>query len=138
MAVVFPDVGKEVALAVLFDAGRNPKIKLFKNNLNPVVATVLTDLTEADFSGYADIDLSAASAAAIDGTDRGFRELDANTFTHNGGATTNSVYGWYVVLDDPSPAAELFMIERFSAPQLMGSVGDQIVFDLTIFDELGT
>lgn len=137
MAVVFPDIGKEVALQILLDAGRNPEVKLFKNNFTPGDASVLGDFTEADFDGYAAVSLAGLSAAAIDGSDRGYRSQAGIAFVKSAGVTSNTVYGWYLVLDNLTPAAELFMAEKFPAPQVMGSAGDTVTFDLTIFDELG-
>lgn len=137
MAVVFPDTGKKTALQILLDSGNNPTMHLFQNNHTPAVGDALADYTEGDFSGYATVDISDASAADIDGSDHGFRERLAITFTRAAGATSNTIYGWYLTIDNPGVGAELFMAEKFSAPQLMATAGDQIKFDFTLFDELG-
>lgn len=100
------------------------KGKLFKNDVTPTVATILANLTVADFSGYANATL-AWGTPFINGSDKG--EIDATqlTWTHNGGGTSNTIYGFYVV-----NAAETILIyaERFPAPILMGTSGAEIKY----------
>jgi hypothetical protein len=74
-----------------------PILHLFKNNVTPSEATVLADLTEATFPGYA--------AASIDFTDATISGPVLNvytlsppgiTFTRAAGAGGEDVYGYYV------------------------------------------
>lgn len=139
MAAVFPDVGKKLMLDILLASGRNPKLKLYKNSgVTPGAGTVLGDFTEADFSGYAAVDLSSIGAATINGSDQGERHKDDATFTHNSGSTHNTVYGWYVVIDNLSSSAELFLAQQFPAAQVLDHNGAFVQFDWSILDELGT
>jgi hypothetical protein len=137
MAAVFPDEGKKLALDILLDTGRSPKLRLFSNNLTPGVANVVGDFTEATFGGYAAIDLSAMAAAAINGSDQGFKQLLANSFTATGAGLPQTIYGWYITIHNIGGADKLFLCERFPAAQLVASSGDSVQFDLTVLDELG-
>lgn len=138
MAAVFPDTGKKLALDILLAAGRNPKLKLFKNNVAVTDATVLGDLTEANFSGYAAKDLSAIAAASINGSDQGERHSNANNFVHSGGGTANTIYGWYIVIDDLAATPALILCENFPTPLVVAAVPNHVEFDLSILDELGS
>lgn len=137
MAAKIPDAGKLLALTILFASGRNPKLRLFKNNVTVGAGTTLAGLTEADFSGYGAIDISSLSSPAIDGAGKGFREILGNTFTHNGGGTANTCYGWYVTIDDLASSQSLIICENFSTGQVMSASPNAIVFDLTIRDNEG-
>lgn len=76
----------------------NAQLCLFKNNYSPVDATVLGDLTEADFDGYARITLSTWSAAALDGSNKASSAIASQTFTMSApAATPNTIYGIYVL-----------------------------------------
>lgn len=138
MAAVFPDVGKKLALDILLASGRSPKLKLFKNNVTVSVATVLGDLTIADFSGYADKDLSAMASATINGSDQGEKHSNANDFAHNGGGTGNTIYGWYITIHDVGGSDALFLCENFPTPLVVSAVPNHVQFDLSILDELGS
>jgi len=70
---------------------------LFKNNVTPTEDTVIGDLTKADFSGYAgEIPFTHWNAAAFS-TPRSEADASDVVWTHNGGGTSNDIYGYYVV-----------------------------------------
>lgn len=72
------------------------KMRLFKSNTTITSATVLSDLTEADFTGYAAQNLSGFPAASVVGSS-GSSTGDAKTFTVGSSpSTTNSIYGYYI------------------------------------------
>lgn len=95
------------------------KIRLFQNNYTPVAATVIGDLTEATFSGYAQITLAGgAVAGALDAENRAVITWNAVTFT-KAGATGNTIYGYYIV----DNGGVLLWLERFDAPISMTTDG---------------
>lgn len=100
------------------------RIRLFKNNHTPVNGDTAAAYTEADFSGYSGFQALTWAAAVINGSVQG--EIDATqvTWTHNGGATSNTVYGIYVT----DAADVLTYAERFPAPVTMASNGDAIPY----------
>jgi len=90
-------------------------LRLFKVNVVIDPSTVLGDLTEADFSGYAAILALAWDLAAKDVDGSWFTKLTAaGLFTHNGGAVVNTIYGMYV--DD---GAALLLAANFGQSILM-------------------
>jgi hypothetical protein len=88
-------------------------LSLFQNNITPNPNNVLSDFTEADFTGY------LASGAitwgtpvyAPDGTPTVYGDL--KTFTAGSPVTqSNVVYGWYIT---DSPATKVMAARRFDA-----------------------
>jgi len=100
------------------------KGKLYKNDVTPSVATILADLTVANFSGYSNATL-AWGTPFINGSDKGEMDASQLTWTHNGGGTNNTIYGFYVVNDDETI---LIYAERFPAPILMDAIGAEIKY----------
>ena len=109
MPLVAPSQGKEIMVGAFVNktAPTNLKLKLFKNDLTPVVGTVIGDFTESDIAGYAAKDLTGASWTVATGTDTegSFAEQEF-TFTGAG-----SIYGYYVTNNDGS---KVVWAERFS------------------------
>lgn len=77
----------------LLDGG---SLHLFKNDYTPINTTVLGDLTEANFDGYASITLSGWGAAALNGDNKAQVDHAIQTWTKTAGATSNTVYGIFV------------------------------------------
>ncbi len=107
----------------LWPVGQTVKLALFKSNTTPVAGTVYTDLTPADFSGYtatgpATITFGASATVSGKGT---LTASSATDFTHNGGATSNTVYGYFVYI-----GTTLLWAERFDTSQVMANNGDKL------------
>jgi hypothetical protein len=113
--VIVPDVAKiqHMKNALNIASTHYPdKLKLFKNSATLSHATVLSDLTEADFSGYSAYSLAGgAVAGALDGSGRAVASYTAHTFTKSG-ATGNTIYGYWV--EDSTGA--LLWCELFDTP----------------------
>lgn len=94
-------------------------VKLFKNNLTPGAATVLGDLTECDFAGYAAVLVSSwGTVSTVSG--RASVTGSTCTFTRSSTGTAQNVYGYYVVSD-----GDLLWVERDpSGPFSVASAGD--------------
>lgn len=138
MSAYFPNVGRKLTLDIVLNSTRHPKLRLFKNDVTLAPTLVVGGLTEADFPGYAEIDLAALSAAAIDGTGKGFKEILANTFTRSSTGSPQTIYGWHIVIDNLSAVAELFILRKFSAPVVVETAGHFVQFDLSVLDNLGS
>lgn len=99
--IKFPNPQALALLATLTGVGgllNGCRVKLFQNNIVPTPLTKLADLTEADFSGYAE------SAALVWGTP--YYQADGTPvvlagavsfIVANPATTPNVVYGYYVV-----------------------------------------
>lgn len=127
MALKVPDASERAILATLVTAwGATLDVKLFKNDYQPVDGSVVGNFTEADFSGYAAVDMAGGAVdPANDAGGRAVATWNEVSFTHNGGGVNNSIYGYYVV----DGGGNLLWAERFSvAPISQDSNGDQIRF----------
>lgn len=72
------------------------KVRLFKNNLTVVAGTVLADLTEANYSGYAAQTAAGWSAAAIVSGAGSTTGTPLTFATANPTTITNNIYGAYI------------------------------------------
>lgn len=99
-------------------------IRLFQNDLDPTPSTVLGDLTEATYTGYAMIAVAAWNAGYTEPTTgRGTIVTPLAQFQPTGSAVTNLIYGWYYTDAD----GDLVCCGRLSgAPIAMAGVGDAI------------
>jgi len=120
---VFCELGWQSIWNDFVAAQRLKTIKLFQNNYVPLLTDVVAAYTEATFSGYASQTLAWGSAF-INGSIQA--EIDATplTFTRSAGATSNTIYGIYVI----DNAGVLTYAERFPAPVSMSSAGDAITY----------
>lgn len=122
---IFPDDGEVRLLQVIKDGGGVFTLRLLKDNMSPTQDTEIGDFTgkEATFSGYAagTITWATPTIAAHKGSMSG----SAITFTHNGGATANTIYGYYIT-EAGGRSAEVISVEIFDASKLMSASGDLI------------
>jgi len=123
------DVGELYLLDRLASAEMDAfTVHLYKNDYTPVDGSVDTDFTEADFSGYAGgISLSThATPSTVAG--RATTTWTPKIWTHNGGGTSNLVYGYFVL----NSGGDVIWAERDpSAPRSMAVLGDAINVFLT-------
>lgn len=93
---------------------------LFQNDLTPDLSTVLAQIVPATFSGYAGL-LTAAgwTAPALEGN-RAVSRPGPLSWTHDGGAVANWIYGYYV----QTLAGALVLAQRVpNAPAYVGTLG---------------
>ena len=130
MALLVPDVGENLILEMMVNktAPQNLTLKLYQSNTTPAETDTAASYTEATFSGYSAATLTGASwGAAASGT---ITYGSQQTFTHNGGATSNSIYGYYVV---QATSGTLLYAERdASAPFTLANNGDNVKITPTI------
>jgi len=109
MALLFPNQGEQLALSHILNktAPENLTLRLFQNNYTPIETTIETDLTEATFTGYSAISLTAANWTIPDGGPATYAE---QTFTSTAGSQNQDVYGYYLTQDTSGKLlyAELF------------------------------
>lgn len=118
MANIIPNEGELEALeAIRTGRLQGGELKLFKNDFNPVDGTILADFVEADFSGYAAITVNDWGAVFTDGAGTARTESTTKVFSHNGGGTSNSVYGYFFVAN----GKVMFAGRSDSAPVTMSS-----------------
>jgi len=130
VAATIPNQG-ELKLLNAIKSGAAYNIVLFQNDLTPSATTVYADMTLATFSGYSQGTITWGTPTT-DGGGKGSMTATAVTFTHNGGGTSNNIYGYAIVSQDISMAWHLIMIERLSSPpKSMANNGDSITITPT-------
>ncbi len=120
--IVVPDVGEVPLLRkMLKDAlsvDETYTLHLFVNDETPDDDTVIGDLTEASFTGYATKVLTRAGWGAP-GTAGGITSsVYAQQQFDNTGGPTETVYGYYVTATD---GGELLWLERLDDPRVVAS-----------------
>jgi hypothetical protein len=120
---IFVELGWESIWNDFVAAGRLHSLHLFQNNYVPVLSDVVGNYTEATFSGYASQN-PTWGAAFINGSTQAEIDAGALTFTRSAGASSNTIYGIYVL----DSGGVLTYAERFPAPVSMATAGDAIVY----------
>lgn len=123
-----------VALRHLLDitgsllAAGTTTIKLFQNDVEPTPDMVFADFTEADYTGYADIDVVAVPVAWDEANGDAALSFEGCHFQPTGSATTNTIYGYYMItgLAAFGGADSVLKAERFPAPIPMLGTMDAI------------
>lgn len=123
MSAVFTLEGqKEILDQLISDLGSNCKLGLYKARSGTGKNVAYSDLTLADFSGYA-VTTPTWATGTTDGNNKYNRVGTTSTFTHNGGGTSNTIIG-YCVYD--SATSKLLFYEDFGAPVSMSASGNTI------------
>jgi len=128
MTLVVPNLAEDRALKILLnvDAPDDLDIKLFKNNYTPVNGSHLGNFDEADFTGYAPIEIDPGDWVFTPGTPSD-AEHPQVIFTSTAGAQNQDVYGYYVVERNPGSNGVVRWAERFgNGPYNIQNLGDQI------------
>jgi len=101
------------------------KMKLFQNDIAITPGLVLGDLTEANFTGYAEETLADTWVAGLDVVGKGVLAYPTNVnFTQTGVASTNIIYGWYIV---NFAETGLLAVGRFDEPIVMDLDGNELL-----------
>lgn len=111
------------------------KLRLFKNNVIVSNATVIANLTEADFAGYAAVTLTAATwAAAAAAAHVASSQYGASvTFSRSTTGATQNIYGWYLT---DAGGTKLYACANFTgAPIPITNSGDNIAVTPTLTDQ---
>lgn len=109
------------------------QIGLFQNNHVPILTDTIASYTPATFSGYSGLSSLLWGSAFVNGATQGESDAPPVSWTHNGGGTSNTIYGVYVV----STIGNLAYAERFSAPIVMSVAGDMITYTpkITLYNQ---
>lgn len=128
MALMFPNTGENLVLEMIVNktAAQNLVLKLFSSNTTPSETDTAGTYTEATFSGYAALTLTGASWGAASGS----IAYAQQTFTHNGGGVSNSIYGYFVV--QATSGILLYSERDGSAPFTLTNNGDNVKITPTI------
>lgn len=119
------------------EPARLAKIHLFANDITPSIGTVLADLTEIGFSGYAPIDFPTVNPVLTwDVTNnRAIVETDIVRFTAAlpGSGLPNIAFGYWVDYPDPRTGqTELLWAKKFADAVALLNVGDRVSFTLSL------
>lgn len=131
MTLVLANVGETITLEAMVakTAGQNLVLRLYKNNYIPVEASTAANFTEADFTGYSPVTLTAANWNTVAG-DPSTLDYAKQSFTSSVGGQSQEVYGYYLT---QVTSGKLVWAERFtSAPYTIVNNGDVIEVTLNI------
>jgi len=125
MALVLPNQAEKILLEALVNktAPQDLKLKLFQNNVTPSETDTEATYTEATFTGYSAVTLTASSWTVTEGapTQASYPEV---TFTSTAGGQNQSIYGYYLV---QVTSGKLVWAERFTdGPYTIVNNGDSI------------
>jgi len=128
--IVVTNEGEEAFLDLLTSV--NYSLRLFKSDTDVTDATVVGDLTEADFAGYAAITLNSASWTTTPGSPS-VATYAQQTFTRSSSGAQQLVYGYYVT----TAGGALRWLEKFDSAVIMELINDAIKITprLTLRDE---
>ena len=80
----------------------NTYLRLFKNNFTPDPSNILSDFTEADFTGYAAVQVNSKFGSPYKVID-GEYQTDSSAFSYAcSGGSSQTLYGWYLTWFDGS------------------------------------
>lgn len=131
MSTVIAKTGMTHILGLLLTGAflkANYNIRLFKNNVIPSFATILTDLQEADFDGYTNGTGPVPDAPKFyDGLGDGILWPAHLTFLCSGSTTPNTVYGWYVTFAGPPEV--LVYCKLLDVPMNFAASGDNLLVE---------
>jgi hypothetical protein len=105
-------------------------VRLYVNDITPTPLTVVADLTEASFSGYAAIGPVADWNGGYDpetGQPIMYTHVEMN-FVADGGGPLENVYGFYILDKDGT----LVCARRLASPVTMQRAGDRLLLDSSI------
>lgn len=92
-------------------------------------ATVVSSFTECDFSGYVSEDVTS-QAPRLDGNEAKMLFTMRNPpFAHNGGATSNTVLGWYLTDNGNNT---VIAARAFPTSKTMNDASDTINFEIDL------
>lgn len=114
MSLVVPTASRAAILNMILnkDAPEELDLHLFQNDVTPGNATVIGNLTEATFTGYAAIQLSNANFSTPTNADPSVSTYNAaQAFTSSAGSQNQTIYGYYVTR---RTTADLLWVERFA------------------------
>lgn len=126
MPGVITDEGIEAILSLVYQiVDWSPfDVGLFKNNHTPVVGDTMASLTEADFPGYAPVNLNSTPTHLPMVAHVGFLQWNAVSFTRSSGAGSQTIYG-YFVREPVSP--QLLWAQLLPVPVVVTTVGQIII-----------
>jgi len=105
-------------------------VRLFQNDLNPTIDTVLGDFVEADFSGYTEKSAVTFGNSVFQEDNNAVSEAPSQTWVQTAATVTNLVYGYYVL---ETGGANYLFCARFDEPQTFAGPGDFV----TVIPKIG-
>lgn len=125
MNIVATNQGALNAMLAALTSSPTLKVRLFQNNVTVGASTVLSDLTECTFTGYAAAAPTWTTPALSGGVPTTTPSPAGVGFTYSGGSTT-VVYGMYLT---DSAGTKLYGATTFSSPVTLST----IVTSLTVY-----
>lgn len=97
LKVVEAELLKQLDIQTAYFVAQGYTVGLFQNDWTPANTDTISAVTAATFSGYSGLELLTGPTSATWVSPRALSNFDPIVWTHNGGGTSNSIYGYYVV-----------------------------------------
>lgn len=125
---MFVNVGLDALLTrILADPDVALTYHLFQNDETIAVGTVLTDLDESDFEGYAPKDSVTEPDPTVNGSNEANSQGDELTWTKTGDPeTVQQVYGVYVTIEEMDTDPVLLAAWNLPAPVAIAVAGNLV------------
>lgn len=105
------------------------EVHLFQNNIVVEPTTLLTDLVEADYDGYAAVAIGTVPTLYL-GADNNYVAQYAHiAFQPTGSVVSNTVYGYWVEGTFGGAGAKLGWAARFPEPIFVNGIEDAIIVE---------
>jgi hypothetical protein len=106
-------------------------VHLFKNDHEPVIDDTVSAYVEADYSGYATVDLTNPQPAERHFNRAVTSQYDDVEFRHNGGTVQNDTYGYFITQRQGMGTPILLYATRFpNVPLRMSQLNDHVIIVL--------
>lgn len=125
---MFPDKSLQNLMNdLLADPAKLVTYHLYKNNYTPVTGTLLGDLVESDFPGYAPLAAVVEPVATVDGSHEAVSLGNLLTWTCSlAPGTPQQAFGVYVTWVDNTSTVQLLRADELVTPVSIAFAGDQV------------
>jgi hypothetical protein len=122
------------------DVGSSLYVRQFVNNYTPTEATLVGNLTEATYTGYAAVLLGTGTYGGLSAQDSVIVNNASATFTAGMGVSPTTVYGWYLTMLLPYTGSTMYLlyVELYDVPINITVPGVVSVITPTFYQNQGT
>ena len=119
---------------ILLDSDVNFAVRLFKAGPGAIaLTTVIGDLTECDFPGYAAKTAIAFPTPTINGSNEAESDGPDLVWTRGAGAGSQQAKGIYATFEDDTGTTRLLFAEFFTAPVTIDTAGQTVTRSINAF-----
>jgi len=115
-----------VVKLLIVDDYRDLRIHLYKNDVTPDKNTVLADLTESTFTGYANLDGTVFGATSHTGADESASDGPEMQWECTADGAAQQAFGMYTTFLNAAAARVMLTVDRFDEPVTIAFNHDKV------------